>query len=123
MCVPRNNSFYYRQVTQVYRARDRAAKLNGAEVRLREALDQFYGNVTLSELAEDDNGSNGSHGSNSGNGFNGGNGSNGGGRGEKVVERRVHRSLVEVRISKPNQLRQALLYAQRVVSGLGLVKR
>ena len=117
MCVPRNNSFYYRQVTQVYRARDRAAKLNGAEVRLREALDQFYGNVTLSELAEDDNGSNGSHGSN------GGNGSNGGGRGEKVVERRVHRSLVEVRISKPNQLRQALLYAQRVVSGLGLVKR
>ena len=83
-------------------------------MRLREALDQFYGNVTLSELAEDDNGGNGSNGSN---------GSNGGGRGEKVVERRVHRSLVEVRISKPNQLRQALLYAQRVVSGLGLVKR
>ena len=76
--------------------------------------------MTLSELAEDDNGSNDSNG---GNGGNGGNGSNGGGRGEKVVERRVHRSLVEVRISKPNQLRQALLYAQRVVSGLGLVKR
>ena len=124
-------------VTQIYRARELVRQLSGARVRLREALDQFNGNVTLAELEEvdlsggrkimmmDDKSKN-NHStstkitSSAMNGNSGKIGTNSskysayGGR--TVVERVVknHTSIVEVRISRPNQLRQALLHAKRV---------
>ena len=116
-------------VTQIYRAEKLRDTLAGAHSRLKEALDQFNGNVTLTELEEDNATSRSisynsyQHKNNqivlaeskSGTSY----------RGRSVVERVVHNktSIVNVRISRPNQLRQAYLYAERVhyhTSPLGL---
>ena len=117
-------------VTQIYRAEELKDTLTGAQSRLKEALDQFNGNVTLTELEEDNATSSRSISYNSYQHKNNQivlaeSKSSTSYRGRSVVERVVHNktSIVNVRISRPNQLRQAYLYAERVhyhTSPLGL---
>ena len=121
-------------VTLVYRCREIAHKLRGARARLRESLDSFYGNITVTELERG--------GRREGRDTLASTTVSSGRGGRRVVEdwsreereeipsqqqqaqqqaqhssfakNKKKKRIMELRISVPNQLRQALLYSERV---------